>query len=333
MPRSNPASRVIVTARDEEVLLSLYRYRTLSLAQVERLHFVSAQTTARRMRLLAERGYVTVFRVPGVTDRLVMLAGKGTAVVAAGLGVAPAVLGRAGGRAPKDHYFLRHALAVTDVRINLDTACRAREDLSLLGFLSDGVCRRTPAGGMERYVRDVVATAAAPDRTLARVPDGVFALSRAGKAALFFVEVDRGTESVTNPDRGLVKVIRFYLSAMAGTGYQRYREDFRVAEPFRGFRALITTTSAERVRNIRRAGGAIPCEPAGLRRFIWLAETAAVTDRTILGPIWSSLDPTDNTQYAIAPGISPVPVARPAPPQPLECVVKGPDGPRRMVEY
>jgi uncharacterized protein YjiK len=41
-------------------------------------------------------------------------------------------------------------------------------------------------------------------------PDGVFALEKNNRTALFFLEIDRGTEVLSNPEKGFSKAINFY---------------------------------------------------------------------------------------------------------------------------
>ena len=131
-------------------------------------------------------------------------------------------------------------------------------------------------------------------------PDGVFALRKGGSAALFFLEVDRGTESLRHPQRGFAKTLRFYLSYLVREGYQRYKDDFGLEKPFRAFRVLIVTTSVKRLENIRKVGAALAVRPAHAKRFLWLAPEGAVAEETIFAPIWVPLDAEDQTRYAIA---------------------------------
>jgi hypothetical protein len=113
-----------LTKRDTDFLESIYSYRYLSMSQVQRLHFPSEQTTNRRVRLLADTGYIEDFHVPGIRERLVALKRKGADIVAERLRVAPEKLGwKKRARTPKDAYFMQHFLSVNDFRITLAEAC------------------------------------------------------------------------------------------------------------------------------------------------------------------------------------------------------------------
>ena len=290
--------RTVLTVRDTELLLSLYKYRLLSVAQVERLFFPSTQTARRRIRILAADGYVSTFRAPGVPDRIAHLAPRGLAVVAVSMGASAADLGSARTQ-PKDHYFLRHALAATDFRIAVALACSRHPDVSLRGFLDDRVVEKTERGLLRRYLRDVTADIRAPEVKVGHTPDGVFALAHCDSTALFFVEVDRGTESVANHEHGFAKTLRFYLNYLVGGGYTRYEQEFGVMSPFSTVRVLVLTSSRRRLENIRSVGAGLRFEPARALSFIWLAELGAVTTETVFSTPWVSLDPGYTNTYRI----------------------------------
>jgi hypothetical protein len=305
--RSGRKRGPVVTERDADLFQSLYKYRFLSLAQVERLFFPSTQTANRRIRLLGAADLVAVFRPAGFPDRIVSLTRKGLETVAGKLEVPVEALGTSPARIrPKDYYFLRHFLAVAEFRINLTRACEKRLDITLLGFVADHVVERTDQGGFRRLTRDLACDIPRGGEKVGHTPDGVFALQRGKDAALFFFEADRGTESVSHPERGFAKTLRFYLSFLASGGYQRYRDIFGVPS-FKTVRVLVATSSRARLDHIRAAGAALRFQPAGALGLIWLAETSAVTEETIFSSIWVSLDPTDAKTYRIAGASEPVP--------------------------
>ena len=300
-----PRTTLVLTDRDSELLVSLFKYRYLSTSQVQRLHFPSLQTAARRLRLLAAAGYVSMFRSPAIPDRIAMLTRSGAEAVADRLRVTLLELGWDGRRQqPKDYLFLAHFLAASDFRITLTLACGEAPDLQLLGFLPEHLVEQTPKGGVRKYVRDVIADIHDARQKLLHAPDAVFALFRRGVPALFFLEIDRGTETIGNPERGVLKTVRFYLNYLLGSGYQRYREDFSVSDQFKGFRALLVVSSRERLANIRTICGRIQFDPARAKRFIWLATHDVLLSADVLTCPWVSLDPDDEQQYAIVPDLS-----------------------------
>jgi hypothetical protein len=293
---------VILTGRDRELLVSLLKYRYLSTSQVERLHFPSEQTATRRLRLLASAGYVTTFTPTASADRLVTLVKKGAEAVAEELGVPLDQLGWDPKRAePKDYLFLKHFLAASDFRITLTQACAARPELRLLGFIPEHVVDGAAGSDLKKKVKDVTTDTMNPGQKIFHQPDGVFALQRGESSALFFLEIDRGTEVLSNPDRGVLKHVRFYLSSLVSGSYQRYQQEFGLAKPFRAFRTLFVVSSAERLKNIREICGTSMFNPEHAKRFIWLTTEQALLDPDLLARSWTALGPSDSRGYSIVP--------------------------------
>ncbi|HSQ51371.1 MAG TPA: replication-relaxation family protein [Nitrospiraceae bacterium] len=291
---------IVLTARDIDLMESLATYRYLSTPQVQRLHFPSAQTALRRLRRLSEAGLLSTFRSPACTDRIATITPLGSEVLSERLG-RPIVLDGKGPRRtlPKDYLFLLHFLAVSDFRITLTRACAARNDLSLLGFIPEHRTERSSTGTIRKYIGDRVADGSGSHRVITHAPDGVFALAHAGRAALFFLEIDRGTEVISNPEKGFLRMVRFYLTYLRDGGYQRYREDFGVEAPFRGFRTLVVSTTAARLQNIRKSCGRVAFDQPRAKRFVWLSDAQASTDPDVLSRRWTPLEPDDDCKYSI----------------------------------
>jgi len=301
MSRKPSSKRVLFTERDVQLLTSLGDYRYLSTKQAGRLHFPSLATAIRRLRLLERAGFVELFSVPSGGERLVALREAGGKVAADSLGRPLEEIWSPRREQPKDALFLKHFLAAGDFRIALTKSCGARSDIRLLGFIPEHVGRRSANGSVEKILRDSVASPDEPRKTIAHCPDAVFALGRDDSSALFFLEIDRGTEVLSDEERGLGKTIRFYLQYLLSGGYQRYRDDLGLRSEFKLFRVLVVTSSELRLQNIRRRCGAIPFQPDQAKRFIWLGHEELLQTDQILEHAWVSLDPSDNTQYRIAP--------------------------------
>lgn len=292
------AKKELLTGRDVDVLCALYKYRYLTAPQLQRLFFPSLQTAYRRLRSLHAQELVTSFQAPNIKDSLHYLGGKGLDLVATTLGAAPAELKwNRPSKLPKDYYFLAHFLELNDFRIALTLSLkRAPLPLSLLGFIPEYFGETADDGIMQKYIKDFILDVRRANHKINHTPDAVFALSKHNTPALFFVEIDRGTETVSDPDKGVLKAVAFYLHYLLTEKYQRYREDFGCAA-FRGFRALFVTTSEARVANIRRAAAQLPGDPKA-KRFIWLTHQSHAQDFP-LGPIWLSADSEDQTVYRI----------------------------------
>jgi hypothetical protein len=301
MPRSAGTDAIELTDRDYELLVSLLKYRYLTTSQIQRLHFPSEQTTARRLRLLEAAGFVKTSRTTASPERLASLGRRGAEAVAERLAMPFEEVGWDARREqPKDYLFLRHFIAVSDFCIALTQACADKGPTQLLGFIPEHVVDESAGATLKKHIRDVITDAMNTKQKISHTPDAVFALKRGDSSALFFLEVDRGTEVLSNPDRGLLKTIRFYLSMLVAGGYQRYQAEFGVDRPFRAFRALFVFNSAERLNNVREICGRAPFKPEHARRFLWLATEDALIDSNLLQREWVSLDPEDARPYALS---------------------------------
>jgi hypothetical protein len=287
-----------LTERDCTLLLTVYKYRYLSFSQIANLHFPSRKTAYRRLQILTDTGFVKAFTAPTIPERIFYLDKKGAEIVAGQLHVEVEDLQwYRYTRAPKDYYFLSHFLAINDFRILITSACQD-SPIELLGFIPDYFGEKTIYGNVKKYIRDNVCDIANQSMQYSHTPDGVFALGKDGSAALFFLEIDRGIEVVSDPEKGLLKAIVFYLNYWIDGKYQRYQKDFATAE-FKNFHALIVTTSEERVQNIRRAVTKLPFGEAHAKRFLWVTTEGQLTEESFFSPIWQTLDTADHTVYKI----------------------------------
>lgn len=294
------SSRVVLTARDAELLGSIAEYRYLTVSQVERLHFPSAQTARRRLRLLAAADLLKLIEVPGLPERVAAITASGAEALANTTGL---TVEGVGGRA-QNPLFLQHHLAAAEFRIRLTAGCTPRRDLRLAGFLPEHLTRPSRSGQPIKVLRDE-APPANGEALVAHTPDGAFGLERGGQVALFFLEIDRGTEVLGAGEHGVGKIVRFYLRYLVSGRFQRFKSDFGAEADFRGFRCLLVTTSAQRLENIRQRCGRVVFDPPAAKRFIWLATEAVLKDGDPLVHQWQSLDPTDASLYTIAPHLQP----------------------------
>ena len=277
---TRPGARL--TERDLTLLTALGELRVLTTAQVHRLLFSSEQTALRRLRRLENGGFVRRQRTGAVPHRLVTLTPRGAA--AAGC--------TGNGNGAYRPMFLEHLLGANDFWIALAQACAA-SDTELTGFLTDvAVAGGQPRIQPKRALRDALGVPGA------HIPDGAFGLRRGSRSALFFFELDRGTEVIGNRARGLGRIITSYLQALTGQGYRTLAGPLGISETLRGFRVLIVTSSQARIANVRRLWGATAREQS-VSRFIWLAPSTVLTEGDILRVRWRSLDPADMRTYSI----------------------------------
>lgn len=154
--------------------------------------------------------------------------------------------------------FVRHCLLTNEILASMSIACRdARYSCH---FLTESEARaatqRVHAGNAEL------------------LPDAVIALSNAaGKSALFFLEVDRGTESLTV----LRRKVELYSTWHVGNTF--FRPTFATAT--RGFRVLFVLPNATRLEQLLQLTAAEP-EP----RIFWCTTLDQARAAAVLGPVW-----------------------------------------------
>jgi hypothetical protein len=113
----------------------------------------------------------------------------------------------------------------------------------------------------------------------------------------FFLEIDRGLETVTDPQKGFLKCAVFYLNYFMAGKYQRYESEF--AKSFKSFRAIVITPSSKRLEHMREAVTNLEFSPAQAKRLLWGTTEEKVTKELLFESIWQSMDATDDRLYKI----------------------------------
>jgi hypothetical protein len=287
-----------ITERDIAILLDVYKYRYLSLTQLQTLHFPSLRTVQRRLKVLTTLGYLRAFRAPSISERIFYLDKKGADIVAVELHVEVEDLQwYRYTKAPKDYHFLKHFLSINDFRILLTQACQDNP-VQLIGFIPEYMGEKTVTGDVKKYIRDKVCDVSTTQIEYSHTPDAVFSLGRDEKAALFFLEIDRGIEVISDPQKGLLKSVVFYLNYWIDGKYQKYSSDF-LNKPFRTFRSLFVVPSGERLQHLRKEVTRLPFAKPEAKRFLWGTSESQLTKHTIFDPIWLSLDAEDSSLHKI----------------------------------
>lgn len=286
------------TQRDVEVVMDIYKYRYLKSSQIRALHFPSLQTTNRRLRSLCQNDLIRFFIIPNIPERIYQISRTGAHIVAEQLGVdVNELLWSKNTHCPKDYYFMRHFLAVNQFRIELTKACQS-SNLELLGFIPEYFGTKHQSGKVTKYIKDFVFDVQMPSENISHTPDAVFALMKGNKPALFFLEVDRGTEVLTNPEKGFLKMIRFYFNYAQSNKFKSYEQDFKCSD-IKVFRVLIVTTTSKRLENMRQAVCNMNDSSANILKFIWLTSEGEIYTNKLFQRIWKSLKVEDNEYYCI----------------------------------
>jgi len=120
------------------------------------------------------------------------------------------------------------------------------------------------------------------ENTHTMIPDGVFTISHKEQTLLFFLEVDRGTETMasTKPGRGTIhqKIIN-YQAIFRTHHYKRYEKIFEV--DLNGFRLLFLANAFSRMKKICDLVQEMP--PSG---FIWVTDQDKMFSHGVSAEIW-----------------------------------------------
>ena len=125
---------------------------------------------------------------------------------------------------------------------------------------------------------------AGPRRNIVFKPDATFSISDAtqGKTVLFFLEVDRGTETLGSPKRtpkDIRQKILNYGMCFDTLAYKKYESLWNCQ--LNGFRLLFVTDTVARLSTLSVLVQEMP--PSD---FIWLSEQARMFKEGISAPIW-----------------------------------------------
>jgi hypothetical protein len=273
---------MVLTPRDLDILRAVYRHRLLRSSHLVALSGGSPQTTLRRLQLLFHHGYLD--RPPmqldwyarGSEPMVYALVNRGAEMLE-NLGE----LKRGGVRWDTKNrnfsrVFLHHTLAIAEVMVAFEVACRIREGVQLIRpeeLLAEAP-PRTQALRLPFRWQVEVRQGGKPYR-LGVEPDRVFGLRfengpEPRRRAYFFLEADRGTMPIMRKGLAQTSFARKLLA---------YRETWRqgLHQAHLGIpncRVLTVTTSRERVENLVEACRALP--GGGSRLFLF-------TDRERLG--------------------------------------------------
>ena len=253
-----PIRPMLLTPRDIEILRAVHRHRLLRSTHLVALSGGSQQATLRRLQLLFHHGYLD--RPPMQLDWYAR--GSEPLVYALGhrgaeLLEARGLFRRAGIRWDTkqrnvSRVFLHHTLAIAEVMVAFEVACRRREGV--------------------RFIPPEEVLAGAPEATrrlrlpfrwqvevrqggklyyLGVEPDKVFGLRYEGEPegrnlAFFFLEADRGTMPVMRKGFAQTSFLRKLLCYQETWQQGTHRTHLGISN----FRVLTVTTSGERVKHL-----------------------------------------------------------------------------------
>ena len=275
LPRFQRAKRpppMIMTPRDVAVVSAVHQFGVLDRSQIERLlfrpdggqdHPTKTSRCRLRLKLLYHHGYLARL-VSGVQpgkghgDYIYCLDRKGAQLIARTTGVDPNWRPKDKVRTP---FFLEHTLKLNDFRIAVT-----------LGAQQHGYALAQWVDEREfRVMKERVVDLSDGSEVLPFMPDGFFVLNVEEHRACFFVEIDRGTMTVSRFGTKVRAYISFRQSGQAVNVFQT-----------KYFRVLTVTTGEKRLTSLRQA-----TEKADGKDHFWFTTLDQITaDKVLCEPIW-----------------------------------------------
>ena len=284
---------------DCNILECLAEHKVLTVSQVAAIFHKSRQVMRRRLHDLEERGLVEVVGTEfgrgrgrpenslGLTERGIDVLKEKTLL--AGDIPYDKVLG--------DSLFAKdHQLLVNWFRIHLKEVERVLPSVSIKVFAQNSPF--IPTGQDGRIV--ISGCSPVPGSGMKGVkftPDAVFAIadSMASKTCLFFLEVDRGTETIASPKRDMTdvrqKIVNYQWYFQSG-GYKRYEGVFEAN--LRGFRLLFLASTHARLMGLCKL-----VQEMKPSNFIWLTECDRLFADGASAEIWAKGGDLQGPQQSI----------------------------------
>jgi hypothetical protein len=266
---------MILTPRDLDILRAVYRHRLLRSTHLIALSGGSQQATLRRLQLLFHHGYLDRpamqldWYARGSEPLVYALGNRGAEVLEAEGVARPRGIRWDTKNRNVSRVFLHHTLAVAEVMVAFEVACRNREGVRfippeevLAGAPEETRRLRLPF----RWQVDIRQDSKA--HRLGVEPDRVFGLEFHGapenrRRALFFLEADRGTMPIMRKGLAQTSFLRKLLAYQETWRQGLHKKNLGIPN----FRVLTVATSKERVANLVAACQSLP--GGGLRLFLF----------------------------------------------------------------
>ena len=241
--RSNDAPPIHLTERDLAIIRHVHKHRFLRSTHVRKLVGGSSDVVLRRLQLLFQHGYLDRPRAQidyyrrGSQPITYGLGHKGARELAQHFGIEPGKVDWTDKNRSINRLYLEHTLAVADVMVAIELACRDKAHARLIAVDEFATAK-------EQW--NVTVRHRGKSEKLGVIPDKVFALefpNEPHKTALVFLEADRATMPVVRPG---LKQTSFFRKMLA---YHESWQQKLHASLFGHQRCLVltVTTSSPRV--------------------------------------------------------------------------------------
>jgi len=245
---------MILTARDLEILRAVYRHRLLRSTHLVALSGGSRQATLRRLQLLFHHGYLDRpsmqldWYARGSEPMVYALGNRGAEVLETEGELRRGSVRWDTKNRNLSRVFLHHTLAVAEVMVAFEVACREREGVRLIRPEEVLAGAPVPTQRLRLPFRwQVEIRQDGNPQCLGVEPDRVFGLGFENRQrAFFFLEADRGTMPVTRKGLAQTSFLRKLLAYQETWRQGLHRKHLGLPN----FRVLTATTSEERVEHL-----------------------------------------------------------------------------------
>lgn len=306
--RQGDAPRIELTADDLEILKCVYRHRFVQADHLYRLlDGRSPDRLSRRLTLLFRNEFldrplaqVDRYREGGSKPLVYGLGNAGARYLKEALGTP---IGKTDWRSRNRTYTresLDHTLAVSRFLIDLELACRARPELTLIRF--EDILAKAPEA--TRRSRNPTTWSVSVQwhggrATVSIAPDAIFGLrvrSSEGEARVsyFFLEIDRGTMTIVPSERVReseafpyrATILRKFYAYADSHRQSLHKERFGISAP----RVLTLTTSGSRAEAMRSASDEMVVRPMRLPKGLFLFGSEDCDDEIFGGALAGALE-------------------------------------------
>lgn len=264
--QNNKTAPMVLTDRDQAIILAVYESRFLRRDQIQRVFFPDTSLPAVNMRLkkLYDHKFLDRLYKPvavGSAQAVYALNKQGAALVAALFEIERERVNWKRNHNRVEFLFMEHTLAVSEFKVSLDVALMKTKALDLIFYQRENkslVWRVADPSGKKKYL--IVA------------PDAFFGLATPDGRSYFFLEVDMGTETLKRFQEKIIAYKKFWKSGAYSNAFG-----------YNHFRVLTVTESGRRLMNLiettKNAGG----------QKMFLSSTFSLIEKhSVLGRIWQS---------------------------------------------
>lgn len=269
--RAENPPRMRETERDREIVRAIYDYRVLNYHQIARLFFGDISRCQRVLARLYHHGYLERVFLPvivGSSPALYVLDKRGVELLRTHFGMEDTVWYPTYKSLKSE--FLEHMMAINDFRITVTLACQ-RFGYHLQTWLTDHQIKAQNA--RKDYDKVQIRKVGGNQQWVSIVPDSYFVVQTPRGTARFFLELDRGTMSLSAFKNKVLAYIAYHDSGLYEKRYGA--KSLRVL--------TVVPQGAKRIANLKTATE----EVKGERRF-WFAEGQTLTPENVFTEaVWS----------------------------------------------